>query len=227
MKNGCRVLTAIVSVSIVICIFGLRDGVCGSESPLGVALRSFSGIRRGVASTSVSFDSVGALSSSGEAGVTSCSSPLSSSIAVNRGWVTGESFKSGAPLASKGVPNDEVESSKFTLSSNKKLPLKFIVRSAGPGVFQKECSCCSSRGGAGDGDAGFRGRNREELEFGKGTFFAVNAAFYLVDEKTTEASGSPDAPAGATQLSELAGPQFYPPLPVSAAVGSSPVRSFL
>lgn len=144
---------------------------------------------------------------------------------MNPGLAIGESSKSGAPLASKGVPNDEVETSpKFTLSSNKKPPLKFTVRSAGPGVFQNECSCCSSVGGAGDGDAGCRGEKREELDFGKGAFFAANANFYLIGEKPAETSGGLHAPADATLLSELGDLQSYLPPPVSAAVDFSLVH---
>lgn len=172
-----------------------------------------------MASTSVSFDSAGALSSSGEGGAASCSSPLSPSVAVNRGRAIGESSKSGVPLAGKGVPNDEVEiSPKFTLSSNKNPPLKLTVRSAGPGVFQKECSCCSSVGGA--GEVSFGGWDREELDIGKGAFLAASATFYPVGEKPTETSGSAHVPADATRLSELEDPQSYPLLPVTGAPDS-------
>lgn len=159
-----------------------------------------------MASTSAPFDQVGALSSNGEEGVTTRLSPLSSSSVRNRGWVIGESSKSGASLAGKGVPNDEVEMSpKFTLSSNNKPPSKFTVRSTGPGVFQKECSCCSSVGGVGDGGLGFWGWNREELDFGKGAFFVARAVFYPVGEKTTATIRRTHVPADATPLSELAG----------------------
>lgn len=51
-------------------------------------------------------------------------------------------------------------------------------------MFQKECSCCSSGGGVGSGDAGFWGWNREELDFGNGAFFAAIAAFFIVGEET-------------------------------------------
>ena len=70
-------------------------------------------------------------------------------------------------------------SPKFTLSSNSKPPLKSIARTVGPGVFQKECSCCSSLSGVGGGDVSFDDWNREEPYFGNGAFFAARAAFYI------------------------------------------------
>ena len=53
-------------------------------------------------------------------------------------------------------------------------------------MFQKESSCCSSVGGVGSGDAGFGGRNREELDLGNGAFFAAITAFYVVGKKTVK-----------------------------------------
>ena len=40
--------------------------------------------------------------------------------------------------------------------------------------------------GVGSGDAGFGGRNREELDFGNGAFFAAIAIFYAVGKETVE-----------------------------------------
>jgi len=166
------------SVSIVICILVRRDGVCGSGFVSGDGVGYLSGRFLGSAPSSVSVDPPGTLSSSGEGGATSPPSSLSSSLVVDQGRVVGESPKPGVPFVGKGVPNDEIEiSPKFTLSSNSKPPSKFTVRSVGPGVFQKECSCCSS---VGSGDAGSGGRKREE--FGNGAFFAASAAFYIVDQ---------------------------------------------